>query len=128
MLKDAQAIATMVTTNLERTKRFYGDVMGLRLIMESPDDVGLLYEAGKGSRLMLYLRDRPSGSDATSVGFAVDDVRTTVRDLRARGVTFEEYDLPGIRTVDGIATMGQEHAAWFKDPDGNIIGVFDGPM
>jgi catechol 2,3-dioxygenase-like lactoylglutathione lyase family enzyme len=123
MLKDSQAMTTMVSTNLERTKRFYGDVLGLRLKMEAPEDVGLLYEAGKGSLLMIYLRDKPSSSDATSIGFAVDDVRAAVRDLRERGVTFEEYDMPGLKTVDGIATMGQEQAAWFKDPDGNIIGV-----
>jgi len=128
MLKDSQAITTMVTTNPERSKRFYGDVLGLRLVMDSPEDAGLVYEAGKGSRLMLYLRDRPSSSDATSIGFAVDDVPSTVRDLRSRGVTFEEYDMPGLKTVDGIATMGQEQAAWFKDPDGNIIGVFNGPI
>jgi len=96
--------------------------------MDLPDGSGLVYEAGKGSRVMLYMREKPSSSDATSIGFVVDDVRTTVRDLRSRGVTFEEYDMPGIKTVDGIATMGQEQAAWFKDPDGNIIGVFNGPI
>ncbi|RPI58452.1 MAG: VOC family protein [Chloroflexi bacterium] len=128
MLRDSQAVTTMVTTNRERTKRFYGDVLGLRLVMDLPDGSGLVYEAGKGSRVMLYMREKPSSSDATSIGFVVDDVRTTVRDLRSRGVTFEEYDMPGIKTVDGIATMGQEQAAWFKDPDGNIIGVFNGPI
>ncbi|HSJ53416.1 MAG TPA: VOC family protein [Anaerolineae bacterium] len=128
MLKDSQAVTTLVTTNTERSKRFYGDVLGLRLVMELSDDMGLVYEAGRGSRIMLYPRDRPSSSDATSIGFVVDDVRGTVRDLKARGVTFEEYDIPGIKTVDGIATMGPEEAAWFQDPDGNIIGVFNGPI
>jgi len=96
--------------------------------MEVAEDMTLIYEAGKGSRIVLYQRDRPSGSDATSMGFVVDDVRATVRDLRARGVTFEEYDLPGLKTVDGIATMEGEEAAWFKDPDGNILAIFSGPI
>jgi predicted enzyme related to lactoylglutathione lyase len=65
---------------------------------------------------------QPSGTH-TQVGFGVDDVEAEVADLKAKGVTFEEYDFPGLKTVDGVAEIEGERAAWFKDCEGNLLSI-----
>ena len=80
---------------------------------------------GMGRAISLLVYERPSAGTAehTLAHFIVADLDATVQELRGRGVTFEEYDLPEIRTVDGIATFDDFRAAWFRDPDGNIIAL-----
>ena len=81
---------------------------------------GVFVHAGKGSLIFLYERGRTTAEN-TAVTFEVDDLVGTVSELRSRGVTFEEYDFPGLKTVDGIASRDADKAAWFKDSEGNIL-------
>jgi catechol 2,3-dioxygenase-like lactoylglutathione lyase family enzyme len=106
--------------DLDGTRRFYEDVLGVEVIRESPG--GITYRSGD-SVFLLYATQFAGTARHTLGGFLVKDVEATVADLRAKGVTFEEYDMPGLKTVDGIATMGEEKGAWFKDPEGNILSV-----
>jgi hypothetical protein len=82
-----------------------------------------VYEAGGGTRLLVYERPTAGTAEHTLVHFIVSDVDAAVEGLRGKGVVFEEYDMPEIKTVDGILTMGDFKAAWFRDPDGNILGI-----
>lgn len=112
---------TIPVTNLENAKRFYGDVVGLKPAqLEVPGHFG--YDCGGGQVLFIYERP-PSKAEHTLASFLVSDVDAAARDLKAKGIKFEDYDFPGLKTVDGIADMGGWKGGWFKDPDGNILAV-----
>ena len=120
-LSTAFAATTLPAADLGRARTFYEEHLGFEC--ETRDDMpgSLFVHAGNGSLLVIYERGRGSNSDATAVTFEVDDLEAIVRDLRTHGVTFEDYDLPGLRTVGGIASRGADKAAWFKDTEGNIL-------
>jgi catechol 2,3-dioxygenase-like lactoylglutathione lyase family enzyme len=122
MLTDAQVHATIPVVDMDRAKKFYTEKLGLKVMMENPG--GVMFEAGAGTGLFLYQRGATK-ADHTVADFSVQDVRKTVEELRGKGVTFEEYDMPemGIKTENGIAVMGDQLAAWFKDTEGNIFGI-----
>ena len=122
MLSKAKAHPTLPVTDIERARKFYGETLELKLREElAPGH--LLYDAGEGTFLIVYERPTPTKADSTAASFFVDDVEATVKGLKDRGVVFEEYDFPGLQTVNSIATMGNVKGAWFKDPDGNILAV-----
>ncbi len=121
MLGNARIAPTLPVTNLDRARKFYRDTLGLRLSEEMPD--GLLFESSPGSALLVYYRPAGTRADNTACAFEVEDLEAAMRALRQKGVTFEEYDLPGLKTVNGVASLGYEKSAWFKDPDGNILAV-----
>ncbi len=125
MLTDALAEAIVPISDRERSIEFYGNALGLTLVENLPEEV--VFEAGHGTRLSLYESVGAGKSRHTVAGFIVEDLDRVVASLRERGVVFEEYDLPELKTVDGIATVGETRGAWFKDPDGNIIGVVSRP-
>lgn len=115
---------TMITTMLpvadvERAARFYADTLGLRERGMTPDG-GRIFEAANGAIGLLPAAAGSQGTH-TALSFEVSDIVGEMRDLESRGVRFEDYDLPGLRTVDHIADMGTEKAAWFTDPEGNIL-------
>lgn len=83
---------------------------------------GIFYQAGEGTRFQLYATKNAGKNPATLLGFTSTDIEADVRDLKGRGVVFEEYDMGEIKTIDSIATADGVRAAWFKDPDGNILG------
>ncbi len=86
--------------------------------------MGLPIVCGHETNLILYRRDTPTKADHTAAGWMVDDIEEAVRDLRARGVVFEQYDMPGLKTNEqGIADSGTIKGAWFKDTEGNILSV-----
>ncbi|SRR5258706_6661723 len=123
MLVNFPVSATLPSTNLERTKKFYTEMLGLTIAKESRG--GILFQAGKGTKLYLYKRG-PSKADHTLASFMVDDLEKTIDELSEKGVVFEHYDFPGLKTDSkGIAVSEEEgeKAAWFKDPDGNILAV-----
>jgi catechol 2,3-dioxygenase-like lactoylglutathione lyase family enzyme len=105
--------------NLERAREFYVGKLGLEPEGLAPDGKFLL----KASGTTLALFPKPEGTKAehTAVSFKVDDIGTAIRELKARGVTFADYDLPGFKTVEHVCVLGSEKAAWFKDPEGNIL-------
>ena len=116
--------AVLVSTDLDRCQRFYEDKVGLTL---SPETIKnhLLFQAGDGTTLLVY--GRPSGNlaDHTQVRFWSTDIDRDVADLVGRGVVFEEYDNGPFKTIDHVVTTaGIGRSAWFKDPDGNTIAVF----
>lgn len=119
-----RASAVICSTDLERSRAFYEDAVGLTL---SPETIAnhLLFECGGGSTLLVYGRPSPSVADHTQVRFWSHDIHADAAALAARGVVFEEYDFPNLKTVGGIATTpGIGRSAWFKDPDGNTLALF----
>jgi predicted enzyme related to lactoylglutathione lyase len=116
--------AVLCSTDLAASQAFYEHVVGLTL---SPETIKnhLLFECGDGSTVLIYGRAAGSPADHTQVRFWTDDVDADVRELAARGVVFDELDLGVIKTVDGVATVpGIGRSAWFKDPDGNTLALF----
>lgn len=124
MLTTAPVTAVVATTDIGRARQFYGGTLGLKTADAAmPEGAGALYACGGDTKLLVYERATAGDSEATCASFAVDDVPSTVERLRGAGVSFEDYDLGEIRTEDGVATMGDFQAAWFKDPDGSILCV-----
>ena len=123
MLTNAKVGPTLPVVDINRAKEFYQNKLGLKVTAEDPSP-GAVLAAGGGTSLYLYQR-AATKADHTVAAFTVDDVEATVKELKAKGVVFEEYDVPGLKTVDGIATMGENKAAWFRDTEGNILGVAD---
>jgi predicted enzyme related to lactoylglutathione lyase len=124
MLGSRKVSAVLCSTDLGRSQAFYEQQVGLTL---SPETIKnhLLFDCGDGTTLLVYGRPSPNQADHTQVRFWTDDVTADVAALRVRGVTFEEYDFPSLKTLDGIATTaGIGRSAWFKDPDGNTIALF----
>ncbi len=119
-LSTAPAATTLPAEDLKRARSFYEEKLGLETEMRDDMPEGVFVHAGKGSLIFLYERGRATAEN-TAVTFEVDDLEGTVSELRSRGVTFEEYDFPGLKTVDAIATRDADKAAWFKDSEGNIL-------
>jgi catechol 2,3-dioxygenase-like lactoylglutathione lyase family enzyme len=123
MLSDAMAVTTIPVTDLDAAKRFYEEALGLRLLEESP--FAIRFAAGKGTQLSVFKRG-PIERAATVCHFEVTDIDQTVADLRSRGVVFEEYTEGPLKTTNGVAQIGPARGAWFKDPDGNFLGLREG--
>jgi catechol 2,3-dioxygenase-like lactoylglutathione lyase family enzyme len=123
-LSDSTVEAAMAVSDLDRARRFYEDGLGL-----VPGDVdpgqGVRYPCGGGTGIFVYLSVENAGrSPATLAGWSVDDLDRTMEELASRGVEFEQYDQPGIRTDErGVFDAGGFRAAWFKDPDGNTMAI-----
>lgn len=122
MLGSKHLFATVRVTNLENSKRWYQDVLGLSPSSTQVPPGHLAYDTGGGTMLLIYEGGAPK-SDHTLAGFEVNNIDATAADLRAKGVKFEDYDFPGLKTVNGICTLGNWKGGWFKDPDGNILAV-----
>lgn len=121
MLTKAPIVAYIPVADVARARKFYEQKLGLEPKEEYAG--GVIYECGKGSRAFMYRSPGAGTSKASTAFWAVDDVSAEVAELKARGVVFEEYDLPGIKTVNSIATGGGAKTAWFKDTEGNILAV-----
>jgi catechol 2,3-dioxygenase-like lactoylglutathione lyase family enzyme len=121
VLTDRRVHATIPAADLARARTWYSEKLGFEPIRELPG--GLMYDAADGTRFVIYPTPNAGKSPNTLMGFATDDIEAEVRDLKARGVVFEEYDYPTLKTVDSIATVGPTRSAWFRDSEGNIIGV-----
>jgi catechol 2,3-dioxygenase-like lactoylglutathione lyase family enzyme len=124
MLADWSLGTTIPAKDLDGARRFYEDVLGAQVVMEDPG--GIIYRTGD-SYFSLYPTEFAGTAQHTLGAFMVRDVEATVADLRGKGVTFEDYDLPGLKTVNGIAELGGMLGAWFKDPEGNILSVVQLP-
>jgi catechol 2,3-dioxygenase-like lactoylglutathione lyase family enzyme len=121
MFQPVRAMPTVAVSDMDRAKQFYGEVLGLKVVEDRPD--GMMYDAGGGTVLLVYPSQFAGTAESTCVSFDVSDLDQTVKDLRDSGIVFEDYDLPGLKTVDGIAVIEGLRGAWFKDPDGNILAV-----
>jgi catechol 2,3-dioxygenase-like lactoylglutathione lyase family enzyme len=119
MLSSRRVHATLPSPDPQALKAFYEEKLGLVPFAEQPG--AIIYRVGEGSLFVISRSGlRPGGH--TQMSFTVPDIEAEVRELRERGVVFEEYEAP--KTENGIATMPAGRAAWIKDPDGNLIGLF----
>ena len=128
MLNEGRVATRLPARDLNRARAFYADKLGLEPVEERPG--GLRYVCAGGEFALFESAGAASG-DHTQMGWEVDDIEATVTELRSRGVVFEEYDIPGLETVDGIADIEGnypskgigERAAWFRDSEGNMLGI-----
>lgn len=121
-LKDAYTMPVLAVDDLDRAIIFYRDKLGLTVRRLEDDSSSALVETGESGRLLLYKSTFRRG-ETTAASFLVDDVEGVVRELRGRGVSLQEYDLPGLKTDNGVAVLGDLHTAWIKDSEGNIIAI-----
>ena len=128
MLHRSTVASRIPAQDLQRARRFYADKLGLEPSEERPG--GLLYRCASGEFALFESAGTASG-EFTQMAWQVDDIEAAVSSLRARGVQFENYDLPGLTTTDGIATVegnypskgSGERAAWFRDSEGNLLAI-----
>jgi catechol 2,3-dioxygenase-like lactoylglutathione lyase family enzyme len=120
----SEAAATLPVADLDRAKGFYGGTLGLSSVME--DGGGVLYKAGS-AHVFVYPSEYAGSNGATAATFVVADTEAAVEELRGKGVTFEEYDQPGLKTENGVAEIGGVKGAWFKDTEGNILALTEMP-
>jgi catechol 2,3-dioxygenase-like lactoylglutathione lyase family enzyme len=115
--------AVLCSTDLEKSQEFYETKVGLKL---SPETIKnhLVFECGDGTTLLVYGRGAPNKADHTQVRFWTSDIAADVKELADRGVGFDELDMGTIKTIDHIATTPIGKSAWFKDPDGNTLALF----
>ena len=124
MLSKAMAHPTIMVSDMARARSFYEGKLGLEIVREAGP---YLFLRAGSSQLALVARASVTLAQTTICAFEVADLKATLSELRERGVVFEDYDLPTLRTVDGIAAVGPFHAAWMRDPDGNYLGIHDSP-
>jgi catechol 2,3-dioxygenase-like lactoylglutathione lyase family enzyme len=116
------AVATLLpVADIDRAKGFY-DRLDLPFLGTN-DEGSLMYQLSGGTTLMLLPREAGTQNPSTALTWEVDDVGAEVAELEGRGVVFQDYDLPELKTVDHIADVGGDRAAWFLDPDGNVLCV-----
>ena len=128
MLQGSQVSTRLPAQDLERARRFYAEKLGLEPVEERPG--GLLYRGGRAAFALFASAGQPSGTH-TQMAWEVADIEATVAALKARGVVFEEYNLPGLVTVNGVADVAgnypskgtAERGAWFRDSEGNLLGI-----
>jgi predicted enzyme related to lactoylglutathione lyase len=121
MLKNAPIHAYIPVSDMNRARKFYEKTLGLTPKEESAG--GVIYECGSGTWFFMYKSEGAGTSKANYAFWDVKDVEAEVAELKARGVVFEEYDMPAFKTVNSIATGGGAKTAWFKDTEGNILAV-----
>jgi catechol 2,3-dioxygenase-like lactoylglutathione lyase family enzyme len=122
MLSSSNVVAVAAVAEIARAKEFYEGTLGLQpLEIEEPG--GVLYECAGGSRLLVYESRYAGTNQATAASWQVEDVDQEVSELAGRGVSFEHYELPGTTLEGDVHVMGELRAAWFKDPDGNILNI-----
>ena len=128
MLNTGRVATRLPAQDLNRARAFYAEKLGLEPVEERPG--GLRYIC-TGGEFALFESAGAASGDHTQMGWEVDDIEATVTELRSRGVVFEEYDIPGLQTVDGIADIEGnypskgtgERGAWFRDSEGNMLGI-----
>jgi catechol-2,3-dioxygenase len=120
MLGDSDVVATIAVKDITSGKKFYGETLGLKQIDENPG--GVTYKSGN-SKLFVYAAPTGGTNQASSATWNVADLADVVKDLSAKGVKFEHYDMPGMTLEGDIHVMGPMKAAWFKDTAGNTLAL-----
>lgn len=122
MLNDADVQTMLPVKDLKAAKKFYEEKLGLKSIHEEPEGA-VTYQSGSG-KVTVYVSQFAGTNKGTAAAWDVKDVERTASDLKAKGITFERYDnLPGVTRKGDIHVAGPMKLAWFKDPDGNILGL-----
>ena len=120
MLGDYSMHVVLLSRDLAETRAFYHDKLGLEILSES--DEAITFRSGS-TELAVTRSTTGTADEQTQAGWNVDDLEAELRALRERGVEIQEYDMPGLKTVDGIADIGFARAAWIVDPHGNALGI-----
>jgi predicted enzyme related to lactoylglutathione lyase len=123
MLQDFPMYAYIPAKDLARARRFYEGKLGFRPTQEH--NGGVVYEFAKGTACFMYPTPNAGTSKASQAFWSVDDVDGVIRALKAKGVVFEDYDMPGERSAQGAVIAGGAKAAWFKDSEGNILALIE---
>jgi catechol 2,3-dioxygenase-like lactoylglutathione lyase family enzyme len=121
MLGNRTVFPSIPASDIARAKRWYKEKLGLEPAEDRAD--GSFYRLGGGTGFLLYPTPNAGKAPNTLMGFNSSDLEADMQALRARGVVFEEYDFPGLKTVNGIAAIGDIRGAWFKDSEGNILAI-----
>jgi catechol 2,3-dioxygenase-like lactoylglutathione lyase family enzyme len=121
MLNNLPVNAVLPAKDLARARTFYSEKLGLEPAEENAG--GLMYRMQDGSSFLLYETDNAGSAKNTSMCWTARDFDSEMAELRARGITFEDYDFPGLKTENGVATMENEKSAWFLDSEGNILCI-----
>ena len=122
MLTHQPIMPILPVLDLERASSFYRDKLGLRPAREKPPPESAIFDTA-GAKLELQKRDRPTKAEHTALTFEVADIEREVKELEGRGVRFEDYDMPDLKTEGHIARVAGLACAWFKDPEGNILCI-----
>ena len=122
MLSEYPLFPILLSKDLDATRAFYHDTLGLEILREDPGD-RIVFRSGGGTQLAVTLSTIGTSDTQTQMAWRVPNIQDAVADLRARGVRIEEYSAPDPVTVDGIADMGHSWAAWFIDPSKNVLAV-----
>jgi catechol 2,3-dioxygenase-like lactoylglutathione lyase family enzyme len=126
MLGDRRCAAMLPASDFERAKGWYADKLDLKPFDETP--AGADYQCSDGTGFSIYPSQYAGTNQATAMAWLVSDLSGEIEELKSRGVTFEEYDIPGVKTEGGVAELApDEKAAWFKDSEGNILAIFQSP-
>jgi catechol 2,3-dioxygenase-like lactoylglutathione lyase family enzyme len=123
MLGNKDAVANLAVKDLAAARKFYEGTLGLKQIDAEGDEV-IVYASGN-SRINVYRSQYAGTNQATALTWTVDDVEGEVRALKAKGMSFEHYDMPGIELQGDLHVAGDMKVAWFKDPDGNILNIIN---
>lgn len=121
MLESLATYSVLPASNLQRATEWFRDK--LELEPEETGEGSVVYGTGTGAKIQVYETPNAGTAQNTAMGWMVDDIEAAVDHLRGRGVVFEEYDFPGLKTENGIATNPTDRAAWFKDSEGNILCI-----
>jgi len=121
MLKIKASAAALPAQDIARARKFYEQTLGLAPSEIGPDG-GVWYKTGETTFFVFPSQGKASG-DHTQIGLEVDDIAAAVNELKSKGVKLEEYDSPQVKTNNGIVDMGESRGCWFKDSEGNLIGI-----
>ena len=122
MFEKLMATAVLPASDLARAKQWWHDVLGRDPVYEDEEGEALYYDIG-GMPVLVYRTDFAGTAQNTALGLMTDDLDRDMTQLRTHGVMFHDYDMPGLKTVDGVAELGEERSAWFSDSEGNIIAI-----
>lgn len=122
MLSNSTVMAVLPAKDINRAKAYYSEKLGLEPA-QNMEDEALIYQCGNGTGFMIYQTDNAGTAKNTQMGWDTNDFDREVEELRGRGVVFEDYDQPGLKTENGIADNEWGRAAWFLDTEGNILNI-----
>ena len=124
MLTNAPVTTILPVKDMNRARKFYQETLGLRPLGEKQDGK-VLFAGGAGGIIALFPKEEGTKAEHTAISFEVPEIGAAVRALECRGVVFEDYDFPGLKTVNHVCVLGSEKAAWFKDPEGNYLCIHE---